>query len=210
MANSRAGLKVAPLPKICGSGWKRMLVPRRLWTSPSVLQLLGRHAAREALAVELAAARDLDLERLGQRVDHRDADAVQAAGGLVGLGVELAARVQHGHDDFERRLVLELRVRVDRDAAAVVGDGHEAVGLELDLDPGGVAGDRLVHRIVDDLGEEVVQGLLVGAADIHAGPAADRLQPLQHLDVGGRIGFLGADGRLQRRRLRRAPPWRRP
>ena len=59
---------------------------------------------------------------------------------------------------------------------------------EFDLDPGGVAGDRLVHGVVHDLGEEVVEALLVGAADIHARPAADRLQPLQHLDVGGGIG----------------------
>ena len=35
----------------------------------------------------------------------------------------------------------------------------------------------------------MVQGGLVGAADIHAGPAADRLQPFQHLDIlGGIIG----------------------
>ena len=90
-------------------------------------------------------------------------------------------------------------MRVDRDAAAVVGDGDEAVGAELDLDPRGVAGDRLVHGVVDHLGEEVVQPLLVGAADVHARPPADRLQPLQHLDVGGRIGLLGADGALQGR-----------
>jgi hypothetical protein len=43
---------------------------------------------------------------LGQRVDDRDADAVQAAGGGIGLAGELAAGVQRGHDDFERRLVL--------------------------------------------------------------------------------------------------------
>ena len=30
-------------------------------------------------------------------------------------------------------------MRVDRDAAAVVGDGDEAVGLHLDLDEGRVA-----------------------------------------------------------------------
>ena len=64
---------------------------------------------------------------------------------------------------------------------------EEAVGLEADLDPGGVAGDGLVHGVVDHLGEEVVQRLLVGAADVHAGAAADGLEPLQHLDVGGGI-----------------------
>ena len=80
-------------------------------------------------------------------------------------------------------------MRVDRDAAAIVGDGQEAVGGELDVDEGGVAGHRLVHRIVDHLGEQVVQRLLVGAADIHAGPAAHRLQAFQHLDMAGVVAF---------------------
>ena len=45
--------------------------------------------------------------------------------------------------------------------------------------------------VVDHLGEEVMEALLVGAADIHARPAPHRLQPLQHLDVGGRIFGVG-------------------
>ena len=67
-----------------------------------------------------------------------------------------------------------------------------AVGAKLDLDEGGVAGQRLVHGIVDHLGEQVMQRLFVGAADIHAGAAADRLEPLQHLDMMRRIAALGA------------------
>ena len=78
-------------------------------------------------------------------------------------------------------------MRIDRNAAAVVGHGDEAVGVHLDFDPVGVAGQRLVHGVVDDLGEQVMQRLLVGAADIHAGPPAHRLEPLQHLDVLGGI-----------------------
>ena len=58
----------------------------------------------------------------------------------------------------------------------------------------GVAGDRLVHGVVEHLGEEVMQGLLVGAADIHAGAPAHRLQPFQHLDVGSGIAFLAGLG----------------
>ena len=54
--------------------------------------------------------------------------------------------------------------------------------------------EGLVHRIVDDFGEQVVQRLLVGAADIHAGAAAHGLQALQHLDVGCRVGVRGVDG----------------
>ena len=45
---------------------------------------------------------------LRQRIDDRDADAVQAARRLVGLAVELAARMQRRHDDFERRFLRNL------------------------------------------------------------------------------------------------------
>ena len=181
--NTRSGLKCALAPKISGIGLEAHLGAAPVRRAADLLQLALRLAALEHHAVERLLARDLDLHALGQRVGDRDADAVQAARGLVDLGVELAARVQRAHDHFERRLVLEFRMRIDRDAAAVVGDGDEAVGLHLDLDEGGVAGQRLVHGVVDHLGEQVMQRLLVGAADIHAGPPAHRLEPLQHLDV---------------------------
>jgi hypothetical protein len=104
--------------------------------------------------------------------------------------------VQRGHDDLERALVGELRVRVDRDAAPVVADGDPVGGGELELDAGRVAGHRLVHRVVEHLGHEMVQGALVGAADVHARSAPDRLQALEHLDVVRRIGGLAAAGSL--------------
>ena len=64
-------------------------------------------------------------------------------------------------------------------------------GLERHLDAVGMAGDRLVHAVVEHLGGEMVQRPLVDAADIHAGAPADRLQPLQHLD---RMGVIIAAG----------------
>ncbi len=66
----------------------------------------------------------------------------------------------------------------------------EAVRVERDVDAAGVAGHRLVHGVVDHFGEEVMQARLVGAADIHAGPPAHRLQPFQDLDRGRRIAGL--------------------
>src|SRR5690606_20729093 len=56
-------------------------------------------------------------------------------------------------------------------------------------------GHRLVHGVVQHLGEQVVQGAFVGAADIHAGAFADGLQPLQHPDGGGGITGGGGGGR---------------
>ncbi len=65
-------------------------------------------------------------------------------------------------------------------------------------------------RVVDHLGEQVVERVAVGAADIHARPAPDRLEPLEHLDVGGRIGRRsrgsGRSGFLLGSGLRAASP----
>ena len=97
-----------------------------------LLQLALRHAALERHARRACCPRATSTSsRSDSAFDDRDADAVQAARGLVDLGVEFAARVQRAHDDFERGLLRELRMRIDRDAAAVVGHGHEAVGVEL-------------------------------------------------------------------------------
>ncbi len=52
----------------------------------------------------------------------------------------------------------------------------------------------LVHGVVDDFGEQMVQRLLIGAADIHAGTAAYRLEPLEHLDIGRGVTGLGIAG----------------
>ena len=62
-----------------------------------------------------------------------------------------------------------------------------------DPDMVGMAGHRLVHGVVEHLGEEMVHRLFVGAADIHAGAPAHRLEPFQHLDIGGGVARLARD-----------------
>ena len=83
-------------------------------------ELLDRLAPDEAHVVPLAVAVDDDLQPLAERVHHRNADAVQAAGHLVAVLVELAAGVEHRQRHLDRRHLLG-RVHVHRDAAAVVG-----------------------------------------------------------------------------------------
>ena len=85
-------------------------------------------------------------------------------------------------------------MRVDRDAAAIVGDDQAIAGLERHLDARGMAGDRFVHAIVDDFGGEVMERALVGSADIHARAAADRLEPLEHLDRRCVVAVGGGGG----------------
>ncbi len=90
-------------------------------------------------------------------------------------------------------------MRVDGNAATVVADAHEALVVQFQLDAVSLAGDGLVHSIVQDLGRQVMHGSLVGAPDIHAGAPADGLQPLQNLDVLGGVvgGFLAWGGGKQ-------------
>src|SRR6185295_8257248 len=147
-----------------------------------------RAALLVALHPHLAAARDLDLQPLAERVHHRDADAVQTAGDLVGRVLEFAAGVEDRQHDLGRRFP-RLLVRVNRDTAAVVTDRDRPVGVQNDLDRIAVTSQRLVHRVVDGLVHEVVQTVGPGVADVHGGALADRLQALEDLDVTRGIRF---------------------
>jgi hypothetical protein len=52
-----------------------------------------------------------------------------------------------------------------------------------------MAGDRLIHGIVENLGGEVMKGFVVGAADVHTRAPTDGLQSLEDLDIlGGIVG----------------------
>jgi hypothetical protein len=68
-------------------------------------------------------------------------------------------------------------------SAAVVAHGDGAVGVQGDLNQGRKPCKSLVDGVVDDLVDHVVQAAaVVGVADIHAGPLADSVEPLQNPD----------------------------
>jgi hypothetical protein len=142
-------------------------------------------AAREALFEEFLVAGDLHHHRIRERIDHRGPDAMEAARGLIGLAGELAACVQRAEDDFEGGFLGEFRVWFHRDAAAIVAHGEGIIGVQFDFDARGVPGDGFVHRVVEDFGDEVMQRAFIGAADIHAGAFAHRLQPFEDFDAVG-------------------------
>ena len=124
---------------------------------------------------------------------------MQAAGDLVAAALaELAAGVQDGEHDLEGGLVLLLHLR-DRDAAAVVDDRDRVVRVDRHRDRVAVAGERLVHRVVHDLVDEVVQPADAGRADVHARTLADGLEALEDRDVLGVVARLAAVRSLGRR-----------
>ena len=160
-------------------------VPRRS-VGPMTASGATAHAVAEFHLVDLAVAPDPQLEPVGQRIDDRHADAVQPAGNLVAVLVELAAGVQLGHHDLGRRaLQFVVVLDVGRNAAAIVDDRDRVVGVDDDLDVVAVAGERLVDRVVEHLEHHVMQAGAVGrVADVHARTLAHRIEALQDLDAG--------------------------
>ena len=60
-------------------------------------------------------------------------------------------------------------------------------------------GNRLIHRIIDHFGEQMMQCLFIRPANIHARTAADRFETLEHFD--SRSGITGFPGRSTNRGL---------
>ncbi len=140
-------------------------------------------AVRKAHFIDLALTADLQLQPDGQCVDDGDADAVQTAGDLVGILVELTAGMQLGHDDFSRRDAFT-GMDIRRDAATVVGDRHRTIRIERDGDEIGIAAERFVDGVVDDFVNHVMQtGTIIRVADVHAGTLAHGIKTFQDLDA---------------------------
>ena len=81
-------------------------------------------------------------------------------------------------------------MRIGGDATPVVTHGDMAVFMQFQLNPGGMARDGLVHRVIDDFRDHMVQRAIVLAPDVHAGAQAHVLHILKNLDRRGII-FLG-------------------
>ena len=135
------------------------------------------------LSIGAPIAMNGELETLGQCVDDGDPHAVETSGDLVRVVVELAAGVEHRHDDFGSRSSLFF-VIVDRYPTTVVGDRHGLVRVNDHRHFGAVACKRLVNGIVDGLEHHMMKACaIIGVADIHSGPLAHGLEALQDLDI---------------------------
>ena len=143
------------------------------------------------LAPDLSVASDLELEALRERVDHGHADAVQAAGDLVGGFVEFAARVESGHHDLGGWPAF-LDVDVDGDPAPVVDDGDARVLVDHHRDLLAKAGHGLVDGVVHHLVDEVMQSPGTCGPDVHGRPLSDRIEALEDLDCAGVVAHVRA------------------
>ena len=161
---------------------------------PDHVQRLGGFAAFESDHVHLALAADFRFEPVRQRIHALRADTVKTAGVFVGALSELAAGVKIGEHQFHRGDA-EFRMRINRNAAAVVGHRNRAIDVNRHLDPLAVAGEMLVDRIVQHLENAVVQAAFIGVADVHARTLSNSFQTLQFVDLGGTVLLACIDTR---------------
>jgi hypothetical protein len=131
----------------------------------------------------------LDGQPLGERIHHRDADAVEAAGDLVALAAELPTGVELRQHHRHSGQTL-LRHHVDRDPGAVVRDRHGVVRMDSHVNRVGASRKGLVDRVVDHLVDEVVETSGARRADVHARSQPNRLETLENGDVLGGICSL--------------------
>ncbi len=93
---------------------------------------------------------------------------MQAAGDLVAVATELAARVQLRQNDRQCRKTLVCD-HIDRDAGTGVANGDGVVRMDGDVDEIVAAGERLVDGIVDHLVDEMVEAPGPRRPDVHPG-----------------------------------------
>ena len=71
--------------------------------------------------------------------------------------------------------------------------------MDGDVDARGIAGQRLVDRVVDDLIDQMMQAHFAGRADVHGGAQADGREAFEDRDIFcGVASGLGRSRELQR------------
>ena len=192
MRNSRAGANATPLPKILGSGLKRTVVPRRL-LHRAKRSSAGRRALRAYRSGGRASVRapprprgaptarspPRRRRRAGRRSCRRPCELnfpPECSVVMMTSSADFFLNLGCGSTGMPRPLSVTLR-KPSSSKLTSMRVAWPATASSMALSS--TSAKRWCRR------------LLVGAADIHAGPPAHRLEPLEHLDVGGGIGIVG-------------------
>ena len=113
---------------------------------------------------------------------------MKAAACLVGGIVELAAGVEGGKHKPLRRHAFFMEIH--RDPAAVIRNCAGTVAFQDNVDMRAVSRQMLVHRVVHDLVDQMVQTLSGHTSYIHTRTLSDCLEALQNGDTPRVISFL--------------------
>ena len=146
----------------------------------------ARNAVAERHLVGLRAAVHLHVQAGRQRVHHGSAHTVQTTGRIIGAAAKLTARVQLSEHDLHTGQT-GARLNIGGDTAAIIAHLNRTVTVQNDLNGLTETGERLIHRVVDNLPEAVHQAAGVGGANVHARAFAYSFQTFQHGEVTGGV-----------------------
>ena len=138
----------------------------------SVHQIHDRDTSLIAVLIDAATAFDPDSQFCRKGIYHRGTNAMQTTAGLVGGVVELTAGMQsREHQTFRADSFF---MHSHGNTTSVIFYGGGTVRLQSYFYRIAVSGQMLVHRVVYDLVDQMVQTLGGDTADIHSGSLSYR------------------------------------
>ena len=149
-------------------GLERDFRSRRLRGSQP-LQAAGHFAAGKLHHPHMLFPANFDFEPFRERVDDRNAHPVQTAGArfVTPLPVEFSPRADFSEHNFDGRTIVHFGHRADGNAAAIVGDGGAAVGVDAHGNQPGESVHGLVDRVIDHFIDQVMQPPQSRVANVH-------------------------------------------
>ena len=160
----------------------------------AVHQLHRRDTALVPVLINLSVMPHAHGHPGGKGVHHGGTHAMQAAAGFIGGMIEFTSRMQGGkHQPFRAHPFF---MHSHRNASSVIVHGGGAVRLQRHADLIAHTCQMLIHRIVYNLINQMIESLRGNASDIHARSLADRLKSLQHRNAGSIVSVLTAHSTL--------------
>src|SRR5450755_270642 len=148
-----------------------------------------RGTTTERLRELLTVLPDGQFQLLGECVDDRRADAVQAASGLISSLGKLAARMWNRQNHRCRREVVALVEHgIKRHATALVAHRYPALAINAHPDIFSETCHRLIDRVIQRLPDQMHQARSRRRTDVHSRTMADRSNSFQNLNISRRIG----------------------
>ena len=171
------------------AGFLRLSHDRR----KSVDQFGHRNAPGIGILIDMLSVLNPNGQSRRKRVDNRRTHAMQASAGLIGGMIELSSGMQRGeHQPLRAHTLL---VHPHRDAPPVVRHRCGTVLFQDYRDLAAKTSQMLVHGVVHDFVDQMIQPSGGNAADIHSRPHAHGFQPFQYGNAGSIICSIDCHSR---------------
>ena len=174
--NLRVWQKVNPRPSLPGLANDR---------KKPFFQRNHRVTAFIPIMMDLAIQIYFQIQVDGEGVHHRRTHAVKASAGLISLIVKFPSCMERGKYQACRRQ--SFLMHPHRNAASIVFHRAGAVLLQSHLYNVTISCQMLIHRIIHNLINQMIQTFAGHATDVHARPFPYGFQTFQHCNIPGAV-----------------------